>query len=119
MNTTTETTKKSPFQRAERIGMNVITFEPNTTRFFEFHKLGEIKTKKGKVVETADVTDLETGETGTLFLSGGLLHIIEQAGKLPIKMEVVHKGKQPAEVMINGELQETMVNQYEAFKLKN
>ena len=110
------------FKRLKRVGFNVLGFsETKKTLFVRVMEIGVFKKKDGDEIDFADVVNLETGEEQRMWLDGGLRYAfseLTQTNQLPFPCEITWKGKSPAQVVIEGKKQETLVNQYEVILLE-
>ncbi len=65
-----------------------------------------------------EVENLETQQPAKLWVSGGLEYLIEKENLFGKAVEIVHAGKKPTMVTIDGKAKETLVNQYEIYSLE-
>lgn len=112
------------FARAEMIGLNIIRMDKKTegqSSFLEIREFGVFEKKNGKVIDSAEVLDLATGEEGTLWLDGSMKYQLKQYAEekgLPFKVEIQFTGKEFADVTIDGQVEEKEINTYKFWALK-
>lgn len=119
-----ETINAAPegFARDQRIGFNFFDNRDKKSHFYQIDKYEIRENKDGDENPFWDATDLVTGETGSIYIDGGLKGQCAKAGgpeKLVGKsIELVYKGQVETEMMINGKLTKTEVNAWDLFLLK-
>ena len=118
----TETTARTNvFKRTARVGINPMSIEEGETIYItvQSDKVETMQLKKQKKpTPFVNVTNLETGEEGTFWLSGSLNYQFTELSKeneslKGMSFEIIHKGKKRA--VVNGE--ETDVNQYDMYEI--
>lgn len=121
-NVSTETAipVRAPFKRGRRLGDNFIGLSTGESLAVKI---------TGKEIETfisknypdglnfVQVTNLETNEPAKMWVSGGLKYLITQQELFGQSVEIVHAGKKPAMVEVDGKMKEQEVNQYEIYAL--
>lgn len=117
-----ERLKALGFKGEERVGITPISLDINQERFLEVKS--EIKTFDSKnhgEIEYIDVTDVESGEDGALWLGGGLKYNVKmllEKNQAPFAISVKRMPKQSAMVTVDGKTVEKDVNQYKVTLLK-
>lgn len=121
---TNQKTQKPQFTRKARLGVNPITIPDRGTKYLEItsEKLELFERKNDDAIDFVHVTDMENGEEGHFWLSGGLKYQLEQVLETRktlkgFKMEITHKGKSEIETEIDGKKQKVMANQYDMYEL--
>lgn len=124
-NSENKTGAKNQFTRKARIGINPITLDEGKTRYLEINsdKVDIFASKNyPDGIPFVLATDMETGEDGHFWLSGGLNYQLkEAAGKKALKglkIEVLLKGQKAIEIVNeDGEKEKVKVNQYDLYEL--
>lgn len=112
------------YRRVRALGMNVLRFDkktPGDTKALEVKAFGLFTKKDGDVLEYVDVTDLDSGEEGRIWLDGSLKHNLNEFSKtlgLPFKVEIMFAGTDTAMVEINGKMTETEINTYKFWEIQ-
>lgn len=119
MNTQTE----MQFERAERIGFNFFDNRDMKSHYYKIDKFEVRANKQGEENPFWDATDIMTGETGSIYIDGGLKGQCAKAGgpeKLVGKsIELKYKGMVPVTMTDEkGKTIETEVNSWDLFLLK-
>ena len=112
-------TTKSPFKRGHRIGLNFLNMR-ETTCYVKITGLEKDReNKQGGKNSFFNAENLETHETGLIYIDGGMKGNFNTIGGLEKAVgksfEFTHKGK--VEVEIDGE--PVMVNTWDIFELEN
>jgi len=111
------------FKRVAQLGLNIIRFKRDKvgeTKYLEVRGFGERETKQYGTLPYADVTDLETGEEGILWLDGALKYNFAQFQEklgLPFKTEIQWTGMEEADVMIDGKNTTKEINTYKFWEI--
>lgn len=116
MQTTNTQTTKPRFTRRRALGFQVLNLEIGVTRYLKFTEFGTFEKKDGDTLEYATVIDLETGEEYRLWLDGQLKFRTKDM-KLPFDVEVTRLEKKEAEIMVEGKLKTTEVNDYKIYEI--
>lgn len=115
--TTTRAEVKSPFTRKARIGYNFLSVRGDEPAFVKITGIQELTNKQGETNLFWDATNLQTGETGMIYLDGGLKGQCAAKGgpknMVGLCLEIRHKGL--VETVIDGETVE--VNAYDIYEL--
>lgn len=125
MNTQETTTVNKPnqtFQRDQRIGFNFFDNRDGKSHFYKIDKFEIRANKNDEENPFWDATDLVTGETGSIYIDGGLKGQTAKAGGpqalVGKSIELIYKGMVPVTMTINGKNTETEVNSWDLFLLK-
>lgn len=112
------------YRRVRALGMNIMRFNKDVvgdTKALEIRGFGTFTKKDGDTLEYVEVTDLDTGEEGRMWLDGALRHNLREFEKtlgLPFKTEIQYAGTDTAMVEINGKMTETEINTYKFWELQ-
>lgn len=131
MNTQTneQNVSKPVFSRKERIGFNFLDIRKSNGKKEPSGKSAYVKitaydaareNKMGEVNAFFEAIDLETGETGSIYIDGGLKAQFSKMGlsnAVGRSFEIIWKGQEEAMVEIDGKMTETEVNKYDVFEL--
>lgn len=121
--------KKPVFSRKERIGFNFLDIRKSNGKKEPSGKSAYVKitsyesarmNKTGETNPFFEAVDLETGETGSIFIDGGLkaqFSKIKPENAVGRSFEIIWKGQEDAMVEIDGKMTETEVNKYDVFEL--
>ena len=124
MQETTENNEqvKNPFKRAERIGFNFFDNRDMKSHYYKITAYEVRENKKGEENPFFDAIDLETGETGSIYIDGGMKGQLTKAGG-PAKIvgksiELKYKGAVTATVIDErGKELETEINSWDIYFL--
>lgn len=110
------------FERDSRIGFNFFDNRDEKSHYYKIEKFEVRENKKGEENPFWDATDLVTGESGSIYIDGGLKGQTTKAGGpealVGKSIELIYKGQVPVTMEINGKLTETEVNSWDLFLLK-
>ena len=111
------------FKRVAQLGLNIIRFKRDKvgeSKYLEVTGFGIEDTKRHGALPYADVTDLESGETGKMWLDGALKYNLTKFSEklgLPFKVEVQWSGMEEADVEIDGKTTTKEINTYKFWEI--
>lgn len=124
MQTQENTTIQNQFKRKAKIGISFLSVRDEGKSVFVkiTDYIPERENKQGDVNSFFNAVDLNTGEEGMIFLDGGLkaqFSQIKPENAVGRSYEIKYNGLVSTEMMINGKMTETEVNNYSVWELEN